>query len=671
MNQWTQKYVNSLGRASGGLLVWGLLMSGIWGYGVMKSEASTSSINISPVIHFGSGSYPSGLVHGPQNATWLTLAKSNEIGSFTVQPPVTATVSLPTGAAYPYDLTIGPDKHLWFTEQAGNQIGRYDLQSTIEEYLLPEAGAYPSQIVSGQDGGVWFSELEGNSIGRIAQDGEITEYELPNPTSRPLGIAVDLEGNIWFSEWGGFRIGKLTPQGELSEYTIANPPSNPSEIILGPDDNLWFIYNTGRKIVRIDPSNGEMTSYQLSTTSTSFMDIALGPDGKVWFLGVQSTGSFDITPDGPANLTEVSLPPFDFQGQGRSQLIAGPGNQMYFTRMDSQEVYSVTVGAADLRDLQVFINYIPRLLLATGEFKLGAEVQNWSENTATDVLIDLTLDSFIKYVDMEAPGMSCGETSGHVLCGLPTLAGGESFPFTYTLQTTRLAGEEEQWLMSVEASSIQGDYLPANNRQFRFVEVLTTFRYFNDFSLGSDEHWSDLSTDNPSTGLIYSGPFDNKRLTLSFEELPLHDRVDLCFDLYVLGPWDGSSLSNPSDPGNPVQVIGPDLWSLYLDQDQRLITSFSNLEDLEQAYPADYPEELSPAQAGAVAVSNFDRDASTLDSRYHLCYQGQHVANNLLFTFYGLNLDGLAGETWALDNVDLRIYYKDIFDWLYLPLMAR
>jgi len=666
-------------RAPSLLLLVVLLVGGPWGNALPQEVVSETAglgpqnggtIEIAPATSFDPGVYPSALLYGPQDSFWFTLLKGNAIGTFT--PPSTViSQTVPTAQSEPYDLTIGGDHKLWFSEQSGNQIGRYDMQGNFDEFPLAAANVHPSQVALGQDGGVWFTELEGNRVGRIAEDGGIEEYPLTNANSRPLGIAVDLDGNIWFTEWSGYRIGKLSPLGELSEFPISSPPAQPSEIILGPDGNLWFIYNSGRRVTRIEPVSGVMTSYTLLTASTSLLDLAIGPDGKIWFLGVQSMGHFDATVSGPANLVETTLPPFDFQGQGRSQLIAGPDEYMYFIRMDKQEVYTATVGTAERRDLQVFINDMPRFLLAGGEFRLAAEVVNWSESPATNVQIDLSLDSYIGYVGIDAPGATCGEAGGHVLCDLTSLAGGESFPFTYTLQTNRIGGEEEQWFLSLETSSSEGDYLPANNRQIRFVDALTAFRYFNDFSEGADEYWSHDTTTNPSGNLKYLGIFDNDRVTLTFEDLPPHDQAWICFDLYVLGPWDGSHVVDPEGGGNPPEVIGPDLWSLYLDEERLLVTSYSNRVGLSQAYPGFYPQDENPAQYQAKEIGHFSLDPDSLDARYHLCYLKVHTADRLTATFFGLNLKALEAEGWGLDNVEVKIFYHAVYDWLYLPIVAR
>jgi len=684
--------------APGVLLVLGLILGGPVQAGLPQGEASNDlqrdvpvvipdEILVAPVASFAAGSDPAALIYGPQEALWFTLLGANAIAKIGPLNPPGAVVSttLPMAGMEPYDLTIGPDQQIWFSEQAGDQMGRLDMASAVSEYPLPTPGAQPGHVTLGQDGGVWFTEWTGNRVGRIGPDGEITEYPLPNPNSRPLGIATALNGDIWFTEWAGARIGRLTPQGELHEYDISGlittpemgayaaedaSALQPTEIMVGPDGHLWFVFSSGTGIVRVDPLTVEMAPYNLETESNGLMDLAIGPDGWLWYLGVENVGRFEASPDGPASPVEVSIEAM-FEGEGRSQIIAGPGAEMYFIRLDSQDVYSATVGAAPMRDLQIFINQMPESLLAAGEFEMAVEVWNWSDAPATGVEVELDPGDYIDYVSVTDPGISCAQNVGQVLCQLPDIPAGSSAPFTYTLKTQRIDTEQVEWSLALEVRSAEGDYLPANNRQIRFLTIDRVFRYFNDFSAGSDDHWSHSNVDNPSGSLTYLGGFDNQRVRLSFTDLPPHDWAQLCFDLYVLGAWDGSYLVDPMAAENPPQVIGPDLWSLYIEQVQRLVTSFSNRDELGQAYPGAYLGEESLARARAAQVGNFDRDANTLDARYHLCYQGGHTMGNLVITFYGLNLDGAGGEFWALDNVDVRIFYKVVFDWLYLPLVIR
>ena len=182
-------------------------------------------------------------------------------------------------------------------------------------------------------------------------------------------------------------------------------------------------------------------------------------------------------------------------------------------------------------------------------------------------------------------------------------------------------------------------------------------------------HWSHMSTSNPLDDLIYLGTFSDDRVTFTFAGLPPHDRAWMCFDLYVLGPWDGSHLVDPNSNNNPPPVIGPDLWAFYINDNRQLSTSFSNNPGLEQAYRANYLEGFFPARSGASDTGDFDADPSTMDTCYHLCTILEHNSQDFIATFYGLNLDEL--ENWALDNVSLKIYYDAAFDWIHLPLIIR
>jgi hypothetical protein len=348
---------------------------------------------------------------------------------------------------------------------------------------------------------------------------------------------------------------------------------------------------------------------------------------------------------------------------------------MFYITSNTQDVYTATVeGGASLRDLQLFLTSSPPVALVGGESYLTAEVQNWSDSPATGVEISLTLDADIQFVNLETPGglAACtelGTAPVQVACDLGSLSGAENLPLTYTLQATRIGSYAADLALALQVMPDEGDYLPANNRIMRGITIQRSIDYFNDFTLGSDAHWSHTTTSNPLGGLIYLGPFSDDRVTFTFADLPQHDRAWMCFDLYVLGPWDGSNLVDPNSNVSPPPVIGPDLWAFYINDDRQLSTSFSNNPGLEQAYQANYLEGSFPAQTGAEATGDFDANPNALDARYHLCTILEHTEHDLIGTFYGLNLDAL--ETWALDNVSLKIYYDAAFDWIHLPLIIR
>ncbi len=631
-------------------------------------EATRARPAVAPAGQFDDGSYPSSLVYGPQGAYWFTLLKSNQAASFT--PPSTIqTFPVPTAASQPFDITIGPDRALWFTEQLGNKIARLDSAGSLTELPLATTGAYPSQIVVGQEGGLWFTELEGNKIGHVAAGSIITETALPNPLSKPLGIAIALDGNVWFTEWNGYRIGKLTPQGVLAEYPISNPPSRPTEIVLGPDGNLWFVFEIGKKVTRVDASTGQMTAFDLATQNNTLTDLAIGPDGKLWFLGELAIGSFDVQPAGPANLQETAITPV-FEGQGRSQLIAGPGTEMVFITSNSQEIYTASFPQADLRDLQLFITSMPSVLLSGGEFELQGEVVNWSASPATGVELDLTLDSLVQFVSTDIPGAVCNPSAGHVICQVADLPGGGSLPFKITLQTLPGGDDPLGQQLALEVRSAGGDYLPANNRAIWFRNAQRSFDYFTDFSAGADPYWSHAATTHTSGGLTYLGPFTNDLVKLTFQDLPFHDQARFCFDLYILGPWDGSQVVEPGSSYPPL-LIGPDIWVNYMDLERLTSATFSNRQGLPQSYPNQYPSISHPAQAAALEVGDFGGGAGPTDGRYRICQLKDHTSHTLALTFYGVNLALDKSEGWALDNVEVHIFYRAAYDWIFMPLMKK
>ncbi len=637
-------------------------------------------IDTGPVYSFPAGSTPTSLIYGPQGSFWLTLQGPNAIAGLEL-PGTVVSGTIPTPLSLPYDLIVGHDQALWFTEQNTGKIGRFDpVAAEFYEFSLPDGTETPTRLALGQEGNLFFTQVDDNALGYLSPQGVFIGQGLPHPASTPLGIVTALDGSIWFTERNGHRIGRLLPNVppvmvyELTEYDT-DPVRRPTEITLGPDGNLWFIYEIGARVVKLDPADGGMTTYTLPITSTSLLDLATGPDGRLWFLGAQTVGSFAITPGGPADLQEADLNPDVFEGEGNSRLIAGPGAEMFYITSNSQNVYTATVpGGAVLRDLQLFLTGLPTVALSAGEFLLTADVQNWSVSPATGVEITLTLDADIQFLGLQTPGGSAAclpvlSTPSQIACDLGDLAGAQNLPVTATLRTTRIGGSVFNRSLAVSVMANEGDFAPANNRITRNIAIQRTLDYFNDFSGGSYPYWSHTNTSNPLDGLSYLGTFSNDRVIFTLPDLPPHDRAYLCFDLYVLGPWDGSSLVDPNSVNNPPPIIGPDLWAYYIDDNQQLSTSFSNNPGLVQAYHANYLEGAFPAQAWANATGDFDANPAAGDARYHLCTRLEHSAQNFIATFLGLNLD--AYEKWALDNVSLKIYNDAAFSWVHLPLIIR
>ncbi|HZW03762.1 MAG TPA: hypothetical protein VFF68_07540, partial [Anaerolineaceae bacterium] len=515
---------------------------------------------------------------------------------------------------------------------------------------------------------LWFTERDGNRISRLTPAGELTRFDLPTAGSRPSSIASAPNGDLWFTEWAG-RIAKLSLQGELREYDLpAIAPDHPSDLLIGADGIVWIMFNTGKTIARFDPQSETFTMYPVGTISASLSDFTLGPDNRVWFVGTHSAGSFDLSGGFPGPVTEDPLlkPVFDYQG--RSQIIAGPDNDLFFTTANTNTVFrSPLPGAPSLRDLQVFVTYHPPVVLSAGPFNIDAQIVNWTNADATDLEIHLSLDESIHFVSADVPGGACTGGSSGVDCTLATLAAGDTLPVSFVMTTDRITTSPVERTLILEVTSAEGDYKPADNRVVLFTTIQTSLDYFNDFSAGADAHWSQPVTRTPVPGLDVLGLFDNDDVIFDWDSLPPHDQTWVCFDLYVSGPWSGSQYLDPGE----TTIIGPDLWTHYLDDNRLLLTTFSNQQRYQQAFPANYPGALSAYQTGSVQVGEFDGDPSVQDARYSFCYQHEHRNQSLELLFKGLNLNEAAQEQWSLDNVRIKILYDASIDRTFLPLLRR
>jgi streptogramin lyase len=648
-------------------LVTGLLLVGL----VFPAAALAAPAAITIQTSLPPGSFSSNLLYGPQGKYWFALAGTGAVGEWEPSAALPTVHNLGDASAKPRGITIGPDRSLWLTEKASGKVVRYKTDGTFTKYSLPNPSSQPSNITAGQDGTIWFSEFNHNRIGRITVLGELTEYELPSPDSKPLGIASDLQGNIWFAEWNGYRIGKLTPDGVLTEYPIALPPSRPNQIVLGPDGAMWFTYELTKQVGRIDPLDGTITPHLLPTASSGITSLAIGPDGRLWFLGIQTVGSFDITTGAPTGLVETPLPTAIFEGLGGNQIIAGPDGRMTFITANTQNVYSVEPVTNSRRDLQVFIGELPDFVLAGGPFSFETHLANWSSDPATNTIFRLNLSEGMEFVSANSGLLTCASVDIHTVdCTHPAFPGNTVQAVTFTLLPTRAAVQASPAILDLQAFSAGGDYLPANNRSYRMVETLQEYIYQTDFSLGPDSFWQPGSQGTVD-GQPALGLFDNDRVTLRLPLMPPHDRASICFDLYILGEWDGSSLVDPANPANPPEIIGPDLWAYYMNDTRLLVSSFSNHTAFAQSYPDDYAAAEHAPRSWAAQIGDFDGAPVVTDARYRICTTQTHHLAEFLLTYYGLNLNRASGEKWALDNVIVRIYYRNAFDYIYLPALVQ
>ncbi len=177
--------------------------------------------------------------------------------------------------------------------------------------------------------------------------------------------------------------------------------------------------------------------------------------------------------------------------------------------------------------------------------------------------------------------------------------------------------------------------------------------------------WSMQRTETTPVGdRTFLGPFANDILDFKLPDLPPHDRVEVVFDLFIMGSWEGNASVDARG-----RAVGPDVWRLSVASGAELMqTTFSNVGFIErydhQAYPDAYPDGDHPARTGADESNSLGylRDFPDLgvgtrpvDTVYHMAYSFDHDDALLWLVFEGSGLTGHLDENWGLDNVTVRL----------------
>ena len=99
-------------------------------------------------------------------------------------------------------------------------------------------------------------------------------------------------------------------------------------------------------------------------------------------------------------------------------------------------------------------------------------------------------------------------------------------------------------------------------------QVRTVAEYVYDFESSVPGEWSHTNRSvTPSEGRTFLGRFGNDTVSLDLSTLPTHDSIEIEFDLFVIGSWDGNATVNDN---------GPDYWEWALDGGRQLLTTFTN-----------------------------------------------------------------------------------------------
>jgi hypothetical protein len=168
--------------------------------------------------------------------------------------------------------------------------------------------------------------------------------------------------------------------------------------------------------------------------------------------------------------------------------------------------------------------------------------------------------------------------------------------------------------------------------------------YAWDANLDAGPEWSEANVDiTPKGQRKFLGRFRNKTVSLSLDDIPPHKMLRVSFDLFVIMTWDGST--------------DPDIWSLSVAGGPCLIrTTFDNGASKNQAFPGEYPDDLSDGAAGAAEKESlgYGQLGPVLgmgDEVYKLSFTFPHSRKSVRLDFKGDLKDDGNDETWGLANV--------------------
>lgn len=168
-----------------------------------------------------------------------------------------------------------------------------------------------------------------------------------------------------------------------------------------------------------------------------------------------------------------------------------------------------------------------------------------------------------------------------------------------------------------------------------------TLIYETDFESGAGPEWSLSTTTTAPSGEKFLGQLENTTAVLSLTGLPAHESVTIEFDLYVINTMDGT------EP-----------FTFALDSAPFFVTTFSNASGTPQWFPSEISDgSQSPPQTGAEPDSDELLGYPPINGNdlanavYRLSYTLPHTASSLQFAVTGAGRQGLADESWGIDNV--------------------
>ena len=178
---------------------------------------------------------------------------------------------------------------------------------------------------------------------------------------------------------------------------------------------------------------------------------------------------------------------------------------------------------------------------------------------------------------------------------------------------------------------------------------------------------------------FFLGRFANDTATLALSNLDLHDGVTVDFDLYIIGSWDGIDTTHIPGGGN-LRWGGPDEWLMTWEGQfpAAICTSFANNNGASDTGPAPTQEfngsgdpnsacghgNSVPAGTGTATPGLFGSlgylwdgagTQNPSDAVYHFHIPIAHTGPTFSVTFFGRGLQGVADESWGIDNISVTI----------------
>jgi len=190
-----------------------------------------------------------------------------------------------------------------------------------------------------------------------------------------------------------------------------------------------------------------------------------------------------------------------------------------------------------------------------------------------------------------------------------------------------------------------------------------TVVYFNDFENDNLQGIFDGQI-GEYNGSKVIGRYSQNGFLLKLDSLPVHNLVQITFDLYIHDTWDG----------NTVNPEGPDIWIMNIDGNSAIYSTFANgqFTNYFQSYPVHQPE-YNPATGfkffnnkpnsnaiktdlpGACKLQNINGGTSM----YRITRTIEHTKSNLDIGCYAqLEDPDMANkncnESWSVDNINIK-----------------